>query len=395
MIMIPEFYHGANSLQHPERQEAILRVQRNAIAGDLKQIQSDLRLDLLQAKRDRGEHLDSKTVLILEWHQRFSRVLNECEQPQLVFNEFKELMQRILVDAVFNSALDENCLLGNDGETYSEMGLKVFRGLAPAQFQQRSPLHPNVESPLTTSPHVCARYMVAWLMRHNVDHRNAQNAMVEDAYRQLTIVSKPLPPTSMSQDETMRLIMARQAQRQVQRDQDRNTRIQARRIQMNEQDKAEITSVVRREFAQVEQKVNEVAQRQLEQISELNQDITREINVLQPAIELLEAEIGELAEREKALANQHNQALEGLTALQRTHHQLSLESTQLQQQIDEDKKSIWEILGEACAVFGACALGTFVLNCALTAVAGASGTAASVVVKPKPRGGLLKVAIPF
>lgn len=112
-----------------EREEPLVGVQqRNAIAADLRQIQSDLRLDLLQARRDRGEALDSKTLLILEWYQCFSRVLNDNrEQPQHVFNEFKNLLKEILVDSIYRSALDNHCLLGNDGETYTEMGLRVFR----------------------------------------------------------------------------------------------------------------------------------------------------------------------------------------------------------------------------------------------------------------------------
>lgn len=382
-----------------DRQEAIIRVQRNAIAADLRQIQADLRLDLLQARRVNGEQLDAKTVLILEWHQRFSRVLTDSDHPQQVFDEFKALLQQILVDSIFRSALDVDCLLGNDGGTYTEMGLQMYRSLAPAQFQNRSPLHPEVERPLETSPHVCAKYMVAWLARHNILHRNAQNDVIEEAYRQLNLVANRLPPPVMNQDEVMRQIMAHQAQRQVQRERERNERIQARRIQLEEQRRAELVPAVRRGFAPVEQRVEEVAQRQLAQARELNQDVNREINVLQPAIDHLEAEIVELDNRERVLEGQNPRIQAGIADLRNTHQQLAAETTQLKKQIKENEKAGLKTLGNALLTIGLCALGTLAAKCIMEAMAaaagGVSGAGASVVVKPIPKGCMFEATFKF
>ncbi len=379
-----------------DHQEAIIRVQRNAIAADLRQIQTDLRLDLLQARRVSGEQLDAKTVLILEWHQRFSRVLTDSEHPQQVFDEFKPLLQQILVDSIFKSALDDNCLLGNDGETYTEMGLQIFRSLAPTQFQSRfqsrSPLHPKIKSPLETSPHVCARYMVAWLASHNIPHRNAQNDLIEEAFRQLNRVANRLPAPAINQDEVMRQIMAHQAQRQVQRERERNERIQARRIQLEEERRAELVPAVRRGFAPVEQRVEEVAQRQLAQARELNQDVNREINVLQPAIDRLEVEIVELDQRERALEEQNNRVQAGIANLRNTHQQLAIETTQLKKQIKENEKAGLQTLGTALLIIGLCALGTLVVAAAAGSV---SGAGASVVMTPIPKGCMVGATFTF
>ena len=382
-----------------ERQEAIIRVQRNAIAADLRQIQADLRLDLLQARREGGEQLDAKTVLILEWHQRFSRLLVDCEHPQAVFDAFKALLQQILVDSIFHSALDANCLLGNDGGTYTEMGLQLYRSLAPAQFQNRSPLHPEDERPLETGPHVCARYMVAWLARHNVVHRNPQNDVIEAAHQQLNQEARRLPPPAMNQDEMMRQIMANQAQRNQQRAQERDARIQARHIQLEEQRRAELLPAVQRGFAPVAQRVDEVADRQLNQARDLNQDINREINVLQPAIDQLEREILELDQRVRANEEQNNHIQMGVGVLRNTHQQLAAETAQLEKQIKESEKAGLKMLGKALLIIGACYLGTLAVKFLMEAMAaGASAGAAggtTVVFQPLPSGGSVNFGFKF
>jgi hypothetical protein len=377
-----------------DRREAILRVQRNAITRDLGQIQSDLRLDLLQAKRESGEKLDVTTVLIVEWHQRFLSALSDSEHPQRVFEEFKGLLQPILVDSIFRASLDENALLGNDGETYTEMGLQLFRNMAPAQFQNRSPLHPRVETPLETTPHIYARYMVEWLKRHNTTHRNPQNEIVEEAHRQLKLMANRLPPPEMDQDEVIRQIMGRQAQRQVQREQERNKQIKVSRIKFEDQYKAALVPIVQKGFAQVERRIDQIAQRQLSEAKELNRYISAEINVLQPAIDFVVAEIAELTEREKALERQNNRVQVGIVTLQSTHQQLAVETTQLEKQIKESEKAGFQALGSALLTIGLCAFGSWAIKCVMEAAsAGTSGL--SVIFKPSPNTFFIQASTKF
>lgn len=381
-----------------QRQEAIIKIQRNAIAADLRQIQADLRLDLLQARREQGERFDPKTVLILEWHQSFTRVLSECEHPQQEFDEFKDLLRQILEDSIYSSALDENCLLGNDGGTYTEMGLQIYRNLAPAQFQNRSPLDPKVERPLETSPHVYARYMVAWLGRHNIQHRNAQNDIIEEAYRQLKLVANRVPPPAINQmdrDERMRRIMEHQAQRQMQRDRARNEQVQAERIQYQEQLRAMAVPMIQRSLAEVEQRIGQVAQRQLAQAQNLNQDIRQEINVLEAAIHQRDVELVELEQREAALEGKNNRLQAGVAALRATHRQMDAEKIQLKKQINESERAGLKSIGNALLTIGLCAFGSVVLKCVFEALGAAAGSGSTLLVKPKPGGFLLEGTIKF
>lgn len=224
--------------------------------------------------------------------------------------------------------------------------------------------------------------MVNWLERHNTPHRNRQNEVLEEAYRQLNLVANRIPPPAMNQDEIMRQIMAHQAQRQIQRDQQRNERIQARRIQIEEQRRAEFLPLVQQGFAPVEQRIDQVAERQIAQIRELNQDIAPQIHALQPVINFVEGEIAELGQRERALELQNNRAQEGIVDLHNTHQQLELEKTQLKKQVKENEKAGLKLLGQALLTIASCALGTVVIQCALAGMTGA----ASVVVQPMANG---------
>jgi DNA repair exonuclease SbcCD ATPase subunit len=262
------------------------------------------------------------------------------------------------------------------------MGLQLFRNLAPAQFQSRSPLHPEVEKPFETSPHECARYMVKWLKDRHVILRNAQNKVLEEAYKQLDSVAKklPPPPQASEREEAIRQIMADQVERQLENER----KINERRQQFEKQYRAEIVPLVRQKFAQVEQRVNRVAQRQLNQVTELNRDIRKEIKELRPAIEQIEREIAELKERETALEGLNNRVQEGIVVLRRTHQQLESETIQLEKRIKESEKAGLGVIGNALLKIGICAFGTLVIKCAMQAIGAAStgASGASVVLKP-------------
>jgi hypothetical protein len=372
-----------------QNQEAIHRRQRNAISADLREIQADLRLDLLQ-----GQALDSVTNLILEWHKLFTKVLEVCENPQQEYDTYKGLLQQILVDAIFRSALDENCLLGNDGEVYSEMALQVYRNMAPVEFQNRSPLHPTIDTPFETKPHTIARYMVGWLVsRHNTPLRNAQNEILEEAYRQLKFAAERLPPQHVDQDETIRMVMAQQVQRQAQREQKRNAQIEASRVKFEEQRKAEVLPLIQQKFAEVKQKIDHVAQHHLKKQAQLNQEIRKEIDELQSILAKVEAEIVELEKREKAVGEKKQRIQGGIVELRSTHQQLEMEKIQLQKEIKESEKGGLQSLGSALLTIGLCALSSWAIKAAMSAYGGASG--AAVTVKPRPNGflieGLLKI----
>lgn len=368
-------------------QEAIRRRQRSAIVADLREVQADLRLDLLQ-----GQTLDSVTSLIVEWHKLFTKVIEVCENPQQEYDAHKEQLQRFLVDAIFSSALDENCLLGSDGKVYSEMALQVYRNLAPAGFQTRSPLFPAIDTPFETKPHTIARYMVGWLVRkHNTPHRNAQNEILEDAYRQLKLTAERLPPPNVDQDEAIRLIMARQVQRNAQKQQ----RIEASRVKFKEQIKAEALPLIQQKFTEVKQKMDQVAQPHLIQQTHLNQEIHKQIDELHPLLEKIEGDIVELDKRKKAIGEKKHRLQEGIVELRATHQQLEMEKIQLQQEIKESEKAGLQALGSALASIGLCMLASLAIKAAMSAYGGASAANTTMTAKPRPNGFLLEIIRKF
>lgn len=380
--------HAAFDRQY---EESLLRRQRNGITATLIKIHADLRLDLLQAKRERGEAIDDKTLMIMEWHRQFSNAIAMSERPQRTYEEFKERLREILVDSIFGSAIDENCLLGSDGGTYTEIALAVFRSLAPAHFQNRSPLRPNLAEPLTTVPHVCARYMIAWLNGYSARYRNDQNAILEDVFRQLNGAERRNRPAA-AQDEVTRRIMARQVERQRERERERNAHIEERRAEFEEYSRASILPFVRQRFNELDQRIAQVADRQLSQAEDLNERVGAEFDELQSAIEQLQAEIEELSEQEKELEERNKHIQTEIKELRQKNSELSSESAALKKQIKERKKAELKMLGKALLTIGACALGTVAARCAM---AGMSGSAPSMAVKPVSNGCMVQSSIRF
>ena len=373
------------ALRDPQR---IIRAQRAAFTADLNQINADLRLDLLQVQIDRGERLDAKTGLIVDWHRRFFGLMVDTEHPQAVYEEFKKLLKDILVDSIFRSALDLNCYSGSDGGTYTDIGLQVYRHIAPAEFQRRSPLFPQDERELVLLPHRCASYMVGWLLRHNEVHRNRQNAILEEAHRQLDLVAnRPQPlhppqPVASNQNDVMRQIMERQLHRQQLREQERHAQIEARRVQLEEQRRAEIEPLVQQALAPIRQQAAENHQRQRAQIQNVNEDVGGVVIALQPVIVLLRENIQDAQERVEAVDVQHGHIQGQLVVLDDSQKRLNAEAAELRKKIEESKRSGSKVFVNALIVVGICVGGNIALKCIME---GASSTA--VAVRPMPGGG--------
>jgi hypothetical protein len=371
------------ALRDPQR---IMRVQRAAIAADLNQINADLRLDILQAQIDRGERLDSKTDLIVDWHRRFSALMVDTEHPQAVYQEFQDLLKEILVDTIFRSALDINCYSGSDGGTYTDMGLQVYRHIAPAEFQRRSPRFPQDEREFVLSPHRCANYMVGWLLRHNVVHRNRQNEVLEEAHRQLNLVAnrpqRPQLAAAANQNDVMRQIMERQVRRQQQREQERNAQIEARRVQLEVQRRAEIEPLVQQALAPIRQQVAENHQRQRAQAQNLNEDVGGVVNALQPVIALLQENIHDAQERVQAVDEQHGRIQVQLVVLDCFQQRLHTEAAELRKKIKESERSGSKVFVNALIVIGICVAGNIALKCIMEGT-----TSTAMTVRPMSGGG--------
>lgn len=372
-----------------QRLDAIRETQRNAIASDLQQIQTDLRLDLLQEDK-----VDSVSRFILNWHQSITQLIADSKNPQEIYDDFKEQLKEGLVDSIFQSALDAQCLLGNDGETYTEKGLQVYRSMVPVQFQNRSPLHPEMEVPFETSPHVCARYMVAWLVskKHNTPLRNAQNEILDKAYQELKDTSQKIAPPSIDQDEAIRQIMAHQAELEAQKERDRNARIDASRVKFENKLKSTIQPIAEKKFAEIRQKADQIYQKHGKEQENLNRRMNQQVEALQPVIDKIEQDIEDLKRRQQVNVVKKQTIKKGIDELHHTHQQLEAEKTKLQLEVKESQKAGAESLGSALITIGVCAFGTWAIKCAMEA---AGGTGAAITVKPTPGGGFLEGIFKF
>jgi hypothetical protein len=104
---------------------------------------------------------DHMSRAIRQWTVDFLFALRARDENE-VAPIYREMMQELLRDALTQTPLDENAILGSDGETYSSLSYAIYTQHAPEQLRQRSPLHPEQEG-FTVQPHPIARHMVRWL----------------------------------------------------------------------------------------------------------------------------------------------------------------------------------------------------------------------------------------
>lgn len=184
-----------------------------------------------------------------------------------------------------------------------------------------------------------------------VDSTNVENTLEEDTSEtHLLLVHK---------EERMQQLMAQHIQQQMQRDQERESRIQAECLLLEKQQEAEWTLLLQEAFAPIEQKVKEVAQEQLKQLTELNQEIVQEIVTTQSGIEEMENELVKLTVREQALSKTNEAIQNDIVVLAQTRKKVTEEKNILEKQIRDSKK---KRTGKTLLGIGASMLGTYTLS---------------------------------
>jgi hypothetical protein len=146
---------------------------------------------------------DEMTQQIADWQGRFEATLRRSADEEGIFRAYVALLQELLCDPVTDAPLDAYAVLGNDGHTYGQMSLAVYRISTPVEFQNRSPLDAGNPRPFTVTPHSVVRHMVGWLQRHNALLYSEE---LERTYLRLLPQQRP-----MDRQERIDGIAARQA----------------------------------------------------------------------------------------------------------------------------------------------------------------------------------------
>lgn len=143
---------------------------------------------------------DEMTKQIESWKNRFEKALKSQVDEAIVCKNYTEELLGILTDPFTLAPLDPFAVLGNDGETYGQMSLAVYRLSVPEELRNLSPLHPNT-LPFVVRPHPVVRHMTRWLQSYNALPSSKE---VERAYLQLLPQQRP-----MEVEERTERLMAR------------------------------------------------------------------------------------------------------------------------------------------------------------------------------------------
>lgn len=309
---------------------------------------------------------DAMTTTLRDWHDRFAAALRLHADARTVQNLFVAQLQRILIDPLRRTLLDERAVLGSDSRTYGYTSLSRFLRTAPAPYNHRSPLEPDNEAIFTTETHEAVVVAVRWLKDLGLFPQEDDGMEVESA---------PLPTV---QSERRRLIIERGEELDREGAQEVSAFVQTlcNRSRAISQFAGQRTNSVRG-------RVREVAQERFAQLDEM------EVNERQ-MFEAVGAEIRCLNEEANALQAQVDRDSQYLHRLDPAITEGEKENARLRILINQTEIEIkkrnsgWGMaLLKGVGVFAGCMVATWLMAAALAAGAGAGvvagGTKAAIL----------------
>ena len=189
----------------------------------------DIHACVVQALQS-GLH-DTMTHLIDNWQHGFRYALRTNANEHEVGAYYISLLQQILRDPISDEPLNENAVLGSDGNTYSPISLNVFFLSLPDIYRNRSPLELEFENPAPfvtyPHPHPVVSHLIGWLRRHGaLQHSDAPRQILEEllpAVNELTSEARQARVRQVVVDTTQANLS--EARRRHQQTQDLNQRI--------------------------------------------------------------------------------------------------------------------------------------------------------------------------
>ena len=364
--------------------------------------------------------LDIMTQQIDLWHRTFLADLQRSSNIEGICNTYIASLQRLLRDPVIQAPLDEFALLGNDGLTYGQLSLNVYRLTTSPEYRDRPPLEPNALRRLTTAPHPVARHMVGWLQRHNsllyspelertylqlLSQQRSTDPQTRAPIREIKQQSRP--PSLEERLRQMRISGEQEFARLNARLDQATLPLQAVGSQINAAAMAErasivalqarITAQVHQGFGPLSQRITDythVTEEQLREIREAGQRSRREIEaMIQPLKDEIAALTQEIAELQAGIQDTSVQ----LTATQNAELALQQEMIKTRIAVQNMKKDSLKGILTAIAIVGVCCFATWAIGVIGkgAAVGAAKSAAVKATVTPISGGAKFAITIPF
>lgn len=325
---------------------------------------------------------DELSTLLLNWINRFEGSLGNQNLDDTK-NRFIELLKEILVDP-FNVPLDEDAVLGNDGHTYGKKNLVLYFNMVEAAIRNRSPLNPNDATVFTVDSHPHVRRMIDWIRTHST---YVTSAVVTNRYQalqtsQLRVFTYEDIRQSNPNRERIRL--------QIIRVRERNLTLNANVAAVQQQYTA-LSAQISETFSFVDLRTTQFAQSTLNQLQNIENEMTQQNNQLSQAIQTLDNEISQLEKQSQDLQSQIKNTQTNLTQAQKESKELEQNIIDVQTEIKKRKRNNLKKVLKVAAIIGVCILATW----ALGSLAAAAGSSAKMAVLPVKSGAKFLVSKPF
>ncbi len=331
--------------QIPAHQVPLLRMERNPypVEAELREIKTVLeRFSFLH---------DPLTESVRNWHREFSKfVRSDIYRNQVGRKEFLEkteaefvtLMQEILIDPVTFTPLDNQALLGSDGNTYANYHLNIYYSQVDYRYASQSPLAPEANVPFYTEPHPVARFLVDWLVKRHSFPISDRFVELYDQYREIVASgTEPLIPTI--ENENRRRVIYNQRERIFRREQAAQARARDLQDRVRREYEREVAERVNRAMEGLEARQREFEAREREndeRLREIEEANARARQEMEENLAARRAQADNL-QRDNDELNAMLQNTElNLSACERENAELQIAINEVRK-ANEDKKCDW------------------------------------------------------
>lgn len=371
--------------------DSAIRRQVKAQIAEIKQQITSFEADRQRLRIPPSDNITSEINL---WCNNFSESIGLQMDPKQVIRAHLDILKELLVDSIYQTPLDNQCYVGSDGNVYGKNELCVFLSRIEPNLRRRSPLDLENPAPFAAQPHALARFMVDWLNKEGAKLENypafLRSEDIASEYQRLVVQNEvPHIPSIVipnNQLERIRLIQEQVRQQQQRKEQNENrliNEISAVQIRLEQEGEQVVNQVIR--------DMDEHAERANEQLENNHREDQEQIDVIHRVINGLDYEISELENGNKELRLNLDNLKKQISETQQANLELRLGIDTLKERIKKQKKARFKEICKVVLIVGACALGTWALQGAISA----AGSSASSMVVPTSGGNFGKLAIKF
>lgn len=256
---------------------------------------------------------DNLTEGLRNWLQLFIRALIQPEGVGRIENQFIALLQELLKDPLSFQILDEEALLGSDGETYSKKSLLIYLNDTPMIYHYRSPCAPNNQREFTVRPHPLVPLMIGWLKEKGAYHPSEQI----EAFYEALIAGGKLPQLPTEENAYIAHLQAQQTAL--------NQKIAEKLQAFEEQSLQSLMERAKAGFAEVDRMLEANGASFEARLKEVQQQDQKQLQQVEEMVKHLETEAEILRARAKDLQQQVDNVDGKIAVVDRQNVQLQAE----------------------------------------------------------------------